>query len=405
MLSSLPLTFSSSHTSESICDTSFPSHYQGRVCVATSENPLPLECGDQLEEVWIQYETWGTLSPTKDNVVLICHALTGDAHVCQREPDAPEGWWGTWQDGTIGPGGVIDTQRWFVVCSNVLGSCYGSTGPTSVNTRTGEVYQMNFPVITIPDMVRCQRRLLRMLGLTHIACVMGASLGGCQTLQWATHDPLETPENNAVFSIEKLVVIASGARLSPMALGLNAVGRQAVQLDPAWQGGFYPIGEGPESGLSIARQLGHLSFLCPLSLERKTGRRFQNPFQAKPNYHFGIEFALESYLAHQGRKFTQRFDANSYLYLTRAIDYFDVEDDLRLIHQTPNLHSLHVLSYDSDWLFPPEESHHLAANVLHSLPEHAKLQVRHQTLHSSIGHDAFLLEREGLHQFLRDCFE
>jgi homoserine O-acetyltransferase len=375
-------------------------HEKGTRRVATPDHPLPLDSGEFLEEVIIQYETWGKLSPSKDNVLLICHALTGDAHVCQDAPDGIEGWWGQWEDGTIGPGCVIDTNRWFVICSNVLGSCYGSTGPTSINPHTGRMYQMDFPIITVSDMVRAQKRLLYALGMTQLACVMGASLGGCQTLQWATSDPLE-PEH--VFDIKQLIVIASGARLSPMALGLNAVGRQAVQLDPAWEGGYYPEGGGPESGLSIARQLGHLSFLCPLSLERKTGRRFQNPLQAKPQYHFGIEFALESYLVHQGRKFTQRFDANSYLYLTRAIDYFDVEDALCDIHRLASLKALHVLSYDSDWLFPPEESHHLCAKVLHSLPENTHLQVRHQTLHSSIGHDAFLLERDGLHQFLRDC--
>ncbi|MDD5728088.1 MAG: homoserine O-acetyltransferase [Victivallales bacterium] len=352
----------------------------------SEEEALTLDCGKKLCSVNIRYETYGKLLPDGSNAVLILHALTGDAHVCGRHaPDDPKpGWW----DNMVGPGKYIDTNRYFVVCSNVIGGCSGSTGPRSVNPATGKLYNMDFPVITIADMVRAQRRLMSHLGIKKWLSIIGGSMGGMQALEWAINYPELTAS---------VIPIATTARLSPQAIAFHWVGRQAIQADAHWQNGNY-TGNDQQQGLSIARMLAHITYLSDESMHKKFGRQLQD--SASYSFDFKYDFAVESYLEHQGRCFIERFDANSYLYITRANDYFDISaqagGDLAQALRPVKCRFL-VVSFSSDWLFPASQSVDLVKALLKN-----RREVSYCNVKSSYGHDAFLLEVDTLGKMMAD---
>lgn len=322
--------------------------------------PMQLEAGGSLDHVEIAYETWGTLDSSRSNAILVCHALTGDAHAI--------GWW----DRLIGPGKPIDTDRYYVIGANCLGGCQGSTGPTSV-APDGQPYRLRFPMITVRDMVTAQSRLVEKLGIDRLYAVAGGSMGGMQALDWTVAFP---------DAVRKAFITASCAAHSPMQIGFNEVVRQAIMRDPAWNGGDYK-GDGPITGLSVSRMVGHLSFLSEAAFESKFSRRLQN--KSAFDYHFGIEFEVESYLNYQGDKFTKRFDANSLLYITRAIDYFDLPS------LSGSKSEYLFTSFSSDWLYTTAQSRRM-----HGMALEAGRPSRFVEIDLPFGHDSFLLD--GQHQ-------
>jgi homoserine O-acetyltransferase len=352
----------------------------------TEEDALELDCGKKLYSVNIRYETYGKLLPDGSNAVLILHALTGDAHVSGRHsPDDPKpGWW----DVMIGPGKYLDTNKYFVVCSNVIGGCAGSTGPRSVNPKTGKLYNMDFPVITIADMVRAQKRLMEHLEIKKWLSIIGGSMGGMQALEWAINYP---------DLMESVIPIATTPQLSPQAIAFHWVGRQAIQSDAHWKDGNYSD-EDQQKGLSIARMLAHITYLSDESMYNKFGRQLQD--SASYSFDFKRDFAVESYLEYQGQRFTERFDANSYLYITRANDYFDIsaraDGDLAKALEPAKCRFL-VVSFSSDWLFPAAQSVDLVKALLKNRSEVSYCDVK-----SSYGHDAFLLEVDTLGKMICD---
>jgi homoserine O-acetyltransferase len=337
--------------------------------------PLPLDGGQSLPGVRVAYETCGTLNVAKDNAVLIFHALTMDQHVVSDHPRTGKpGWWRS----TVCPGGPIDTDRFFVICANVLGGCMGSTGPAS-SAPDGAAYAMRFPVITIRDMVRAQVALLDALGIDRLHAAVGGSMGGMLALSLAANFPSRT---NAA------LVIASTARHSAQNIAFHEVGRQAIMADPKWKGGDYAGGKGPEAGLAVARMAAHITYLSEAGLTEKFGRRLQN--RTAKTFGFDADFQVESYLRHQGLSFTGRFDANSYLYITRAMDYFDLAEEHggRLADAFANSTARFCLvSFDTDWLYPTAESRHVA----HALNA-AGAAVSCIELSAPYGHDSFLLD-------------
>jgi homoserine O-acetyltransferase len=340
-------------------------------------NELELECGRKLGPITLAYETYGALNADKSNAVLIVHALSGDAHAAgyHADTDAKPGWW----DNMIGPGKGFDTNRYFVICSNVIGGCQGSTGPSSVNPATGAPYGLTFPVITIGDMVRAQRHLIDHLGIGELLAVAGGSMGGMQVLDWMTRYPDR---------LRSAIVIASTPLLSPQGIAFDRVGRHAIQSDPAFHGGeYYRRGEHPDDGLSIARMLAHITYLSDASMRAKFGRALRET--DKYRYDFGSEFSVETYLDYQGEQFVNRFDANSYLYITKAINYFDVAAPYGSLDEAMARVQckVMVLSYSSDWLYPPYQSQ----QVVDSLTRLRK-DVTYCNIESDYGHDAFLLE-------------
>ncbi len=361
---------------------------------AGEENALPLDCGRKLYDVTLRYECAGTLDPDGSNAVLICHALSGDAHVCGRysENDEKPGWW----DEMVGPGKAVDTDKYFVVCSNVLGSCAGSTGPRSINPATGKRYDLDFPVITVRDMVRAQKRLMEHLKIRRWLSVIGGSMGGMQVLEWAT----EYPD-----LLCSAVPIATTSQLSPQSIAFNWVGREAIRNDHKWLGGNYEPDAVPEGGLSTARMLAHITYLSDESMSRKFGRELQE--HDSYNFNFKRDFAVESYLEYQGRRFVERFDANSYYYITRAMDYFDLADraggDLAKA-LAPAKAKFLVVSFSSDWLFTTAQSMAIVDGLLKN-----RCKVSFCEIKSAYGHDAFLLEVDTLGgmvaSFLRNCRE
>ncbi len=361
-----------------------PEHFQNSVGKVSPQDftfneGLKLQCGQLLAPITLRYETYGTLSPDADNAILIEHALSGDAHVAgyYSESDEKPGWWDT----MVGPGKTFDTNTYFIVCSNVIGGCSGSTGPGSMNPATGTRYGMDFPFVTIADMVHAQKKLMDHLGIRKWLCVAGGSMGGMQVLRWA----LLYPD-----CMESIIPIATTSRISAQSIAFNWVGREAIMSDPEWNGGHYT--DQPDRGLAIARMLAHITYLSEESMRRKFGRKLQS---AKDySFDFDKDFSVESYLEHQGMRFVDRFDANAYLYITRAIDYFDVADksngDLAkglLPIQCKTL----VVSFSSDWLFPPEQSREMVRGMLKN-----GLDVTYCNIKSSYGHDAFLLEDDTL---------
>jgi len=339
--------------------------------------PLPLDCGAALSPVDIAYETYGTLNGDASNAILVCHALTGDQHLASEHPvTGKPGWWAR----MVGPGKPIDTDRWFVICSNVLGSCLGSSGPATINPATGQPWGMQFPVITIRDMVRAQAMLLDHLGVDRLFAVVGGSMGGMQALSWAATFPER---------IRAAVVIASAARHSAQNIAFHEVGRQAIMADPKWRGGaYYEAQDPPAAGLAVARMAAHITYLSEAGLTEKFGRRLQAR-EAK-SFGFDADFQVESYLRHQGLSFVDRFDANSYLYITRAMDYFDLAEEhgglLANAFRASDARFC-LVSFDTDWLYPTIESRSIVSAL-----NAAGAPVSFVELSSPYGHDAFLLE-------------
>jgi len=338
--------------------------------------PLPLDSGQALSGVEVAYETYGGLSPAKDNAILLCHALTGDQHVASAHPlTGKPGWW----ERMVGPGKPIDTDRFHVICANVIGGCMGSTGPASP-APDGKPYAMRFPVITIRDMVRAQVALLDGLGIERLHAVVGGSMGGMQALSLAANFPDRAA---------RVLAIATTARHSAQNIAFHEVGRQAVMADPEWQGGdYYGSGRAPDKGLSVARMAAHITYLSENGLTEKFGRNLQDR-EAK-TFGFDADFQVESYLRYQGSGFTQRFDANSYLYITRAMDYFDIAEEHggKLADAFAGTAARFCLvSFDSDWLYPTAESRH----VVHALNA-AGAAVSFVELSAPFGHDSFLLD-------------
>ena len=361
--------------------------------------PVTLDCGRQLHSVRIAYETYGTLSPARDNVILVCHALSGDAHAAgfARAPVAAStrdgfraderdaassgrglGWW----DGMIGPGKAFDTDRFFVVSSNLLGGCRGTTGPSSIDPATGRPYGSHFPVITVADMVRAERAFLDELGITRLAAVAGGSLGGMQALEWAVQYGEQ---------VDAIIPIASTHALHPQGVAWNAIARNAITADPAWQGGHYHgTGRAPTAGMGVARMVGHITYLSATSLQHKFGRRLQSADDIRYRL-TEPEFEVESYLRHQADTFVKRFDANTYLYTSRALSYFDLARQHGggdLAHALRNVSARTLLiAFSSDWLYPPAGSEEVAS-ALRTAGKAVELHV----IDAPYGHDCFLLE-------------
>jgi len=344
--------------------------------------PLPLDSGAMLAPVEIAYETYGHLNAAGDNAILVCHALTGDQYVASTHPmTGKPGWW--WR--MVGPDKPIDPARHFIICANVLGSCMGSSGPASIDAATGHQYAMRFPVITVGDMVRAQAMLLDHLGVGRLAAVVGGSMGGMQALAWPTLFPDR---------MRSVLAIATAARHSAQNIAFHEVGRQAIMADPHWAGGDYYGGEPPSAGLAVARMAAHITYLSEAGLTEKFGRRLQG--RDEKTFGFDADFQVESYLRHQGLSFVDRFDANSYLYITRAMDYFDLAEDgagegglARAFGRTRARFCL--VSFDTDWLYPTAESR----AIVHALNA-AGAEASFVELASPFGHDAFLLDTPDL---------
>jgi homoserine O-acetyltransferase len=362
------------------------------------QGPLKLDCGRSIAGVRVAYETYGTLSAARDNVILVCHALSGDAHAAgvSRTPPAEStrdgfaasdrdaavpkglGWW----DGMIGPGKAFDTDRFFVVSTNLLGGCRGTTGPSSIDPATGQPYGSDFPVITVADMVRTERAVLDELGIERLAAVAGGSLGGMQAFEWSILYPDQ---------VDAVVAIASTHALRAQGVAWNAIARNAIMADPDWQGGrYYGTGRKPDAGMSVARMVGHVTYLSAQSIGDKFGRRLQ----FADDIRFTVrepEFQVENYLRHQGEAFVKRFDANTYLYTSRALTYFDLARQYGNGSLAEALRGVRartlLIAFSSDWLYPPEGSEEMAA-ALRSLGKDVELHV----IEAPYGHDCFLLE-------------
>ena len=360
------------------------------------DRPMPLDCGITLRDFPVAYQTYGALNADHSNAVLLCHALTGDQYVIGENPvTGKRGWW----EIMVGPGRPIDTDRFFVICANVLGGCMGTIGPMDTDPATGRPYGIHFPVITVGDMVRAQKLLVESLEIEQLFCVIGGSMGGMQVLEWAVSYP------EAVFAA---VPIATAPRHSAQNIAFGEVGRQAIMADPEWCGGDYvSLGRRPEAGLAVARMAAHITYLSETALHRKFGRNLQD--RAAITYGFDADFQVESYLRYQGSAFVDRFDANSYLYITRAMDYFDLAAEhggvlsRAFLHQGwPTPVRFCVISFSSDWLFPTAVSR----EIVHGLNAVAA-NVSFVEVTTDKGHDAFLLDEPELHQvihgFLDGC--
>ncbi len=347
-----------------------------QVTLCAPPDELNLQSGRILGPIQVTYETYGTLSPQKDNVVLVCHALSGDAHAAgyHSPEDRKPGWW----DPMIGPGRAIDTDRYFVLCSNVLGSCRGTTGPASINPRTGRPFAMSFPVITVRDMVRVQALLLDHLGIPEVLCVLGGSMGGMQALEWAVRYPDR---------VRSVVPISTTGASSPMSIGFNKIGRRAIMADPNWRSGEYYGHEPPRDGLAIARMIGHLTFMSDASMRRKFGRRISG---REGIFAFTAQYDVERYLHYNGYKFTEHFDANSYLYLTKALDTFDLGDGFAggMDEALAQIRArVRFITFTSDWLYPP-----LDTEIMEEILLRHQVRMEHIRVESDYGHDAFLVE-------------
>lgn len=337
-----------------------------------------LDNGHSFGPITIRYETYGTLNAHRSNAILVVHAFSGDAHAAGRHDpgDREEGWW----DAMIGPGKGLDTSRYFVICSNVLGGCQGTTGPLSTNPATGRPYGLTFPVITIRDMVQVQRILLDHLGIDSLLCVIGGSMGGMQALDWSVAFPDR---------VRSAVILASTSRLTAQGIAFNAVGRNAIMSDPSWNDGDYYDREPPARGLATARMIGHITYLSDESMRMKFGRRLRE--RESYGYDFADLFEIESYLNHQGDKFVERFDANSYIYLSKAMDYFDLGERYGGLHEAFSRarSKFLVISYSSDWLYPTYQSKEIVFALMK-----ANKDVSFTEISCPYGHDSFLIETE-----------
>ena len=350
------------------------------------DKPLQLDCGRTLSPFSIAYMTYGTLNAAKSNAILICHALTGDQFVASEHPvTGKPGWWTM----MVGPGRPIDTDRFFVICANVIGGCMGSTGPAEIDPATGKPFALDFPLVTVRDMVRSQAMLLDALGIETLLAVIGGSMGGMQALQWAASYPKR---------VRAVMPIACAARHSAQNIAFHEVGRQAIMADPDWKGGDYQLhGTRPSKGLAVARMAAHITYLSEAALQRKFGRNLQN--REALSFQFAPDFQIESYLHYQGASFVDRFDANSYLYITRAMDYFDLAEDYSghladAFRESPNRFC--IISFTSDWLFPTAENKRIA----HALNAVAA-QVSFVEIKTDKGHDSFLLDEPEMFDTVR----
>jgi homoserine O-acetyltransferase len=353
-----------------------------RVVLFTEDDPLVLDSGETLFPVEVAYETYGERSAGDGNVVVICHALTGDANAAGHHGDPDRtGWWDT----LIGPGKPVDTDRLFVISSNLLGGCQGTTGPSSIDPATGAPYGLRFPIFTVADLVKVQRRLLQHLGIQRVLAAIGGSLGGMQVLQWALDHPDE---------LDNGIVVCATSRLSAQNIAFSAVARAAIMNDPDFaDGDYYATGKGPDHGLSVARMMAHITYLSEESMRQKFGRRIQD--REEPRFDLGVDFQVESYLQHQGKAFLDRFDANSYLYLTRVMDYFDpFADAERVREQLAHVRTKFlVLAFDTDWRFDTSHSR----GIVRTLTAH-RVPVTFREISSPHGHDSFLLEVPEYHR-------
>jgi homoserine O-acetyltransferase len=342
--------------------------------IAVQGDGLSLESGEKLGPVTLAYEIYGNLNADKSNAILVLHALSGDAHAAGLSlEDHSVGWW----NDMIGPDKAFDTHRYFVICSNVIGGCKGSTGPSSINPATGKHYALDFPFITVADMVRAQRHLIDYLGIDKLLCVAGGSMGGMQALQWVSSYPDK---------VRSAVVIASTLKHSPQQIAFNEVIRQSIMADPSWyDGNYYEYGQ-PKKGLSVARMIGHITFMSEHSMEEKFSRRLKSD-----NFSFGFDadFEVEGYLRYRGVNFVKRYDANSYLYITKAIDYFDLSGGKLIPHGKPIDTRFLIISFKSDWLYPSHQSQEIV-RVLKT----KHVDATYCELTTTFGHDAFLIEVE-----------
>jgi homoserine O-acetyltransferase len=339
---------------------------------ALSPNELTLESGEKLGPITVAYETYGKLNDQRSNAILILHALSGDAHAAGfHKGDEKPGWW----DDMVGPEKAFDTNKYFVICSNVLGGCKGTTGPHSINPKTGKKYGLGFPVISISDMVNVQRRLIDYLEIDQLLSVAGGSMGGMQALEWLTAQPGK---------LKSAIVIATAAKHSPQQIAFHEVGRRAIMADPHWKEGYYYGGVPPAKGLSVARMIGHITYMSEISMAEKFGRR---PGDEKP-HKFSAGSEVEDYLYNRGNHFVKRFDANSYLYITRAIDSFDASKGKNLYEAFKESKArVLVLAFKSDWLYPASQSKEIVKAC-----KWAGLDTTYCEIDSTYGHDAFLLE-------------
>jgi len=353
------------------------------------DKDMKLECGKKLGPITLAYETYGTLDKHKGNAVLIFHALSGDAHAAgyHKGEDKP-GWWDT----SIGPEKAFDTDKYFVICINVIGGCKGSTGPASIDPKTKKPYGIEFPILTIKDMIAAQKILIDHLGIKKLLAVSGGSMGGMQALQWA----VTYPE-----SIKLVIPIATAVRQSAMNVAFHEVGRRAIITDPNWSGGHYYGKKIPEHGLAVARMVGHITYLSDHSMREKFGRNLQD--KDKLDFSFETEFQVEGYLRYQGDAFVKRFDANSYLYITKAIDYFDLTDNntipLEDVFAKSKAKFL-VISFGADWLYTKEES----VEIVRALQRNG-IDVAYFNIESNYGHDAFLLDDEVQTSIIKNFLE
>ena len=346
---------------------------------AEPPHEMVLESGAELGPITIAYETWGRLSAARDTVVLVAHAFSGDSHAAGFYPDDPTdakpGWW----DSMIGPGKGLDTEKYFVICANILGGCMGTTGPSSINPETGAPYGLSFPMMTVGDIIESQKLLLDHLGISSLHTVIGGSVGGMQVLEWCVRYPE---------MVRSAIPIATTMRHSALAIAFNEVARQAIMVDPKWNRGNYYVTERPDLGLSVARMIGHVTYLSDEAMRRKFGRKLQN--KANFSYGFDVDFMVESYLRYQGSQFVKRFDANSVLYITKAADYFDLVDrepPAKLIQDILGMPiKFLVISYTSDWLYPTYQ----AKELIQAL-KRADLDVSFCEIEADCGHDAFLI--------------
>jgi homoserine O-acetyltransferase/O-succinyltransferase len=350
-------------------------------------NEMPLESGGKLGPITIAYETYGELNDAANNAILITHALSGDSHVAgyYSEDDKKPGWW----DFMVGPGRPFDTNKYFMICSNVLGGCQGSTGPSSINPLTGKHYNLDFPVVTIGDMVQAQAQLIDYLGVKKLLTVVGGSMGGMQVLEWA----IKYPDR-----VASAIPVATSARLNAQGIAFDEVGRQAIYADSNWNEGKYTGAKAiPAQGLGVARMLAHITYLSEESMHNKFGRRLRE--KEKLGYDFSTDFEVESYLRYQGESFIKRFDANTYLYITKAIDYFDLPRDFGSLENAfKNIAAkILVLSFTSDWLFPTAQ----AKEIVRALKVNLK-PVTYCEIESPYGHDAFLIRNKGMEKIISD---